>query len=146
MVFIAHLASTLYMVGLIWFVQIVHYPLHGYVGASRFSEYQHLHMNWTSLAVGPAMLIEAGTTLFLVMEPVANVPSWVFWMGGLLLLIIWASTGLLQVPLHNGLLEHFDAERHKQLVRTNWIRTICWTCRGGLVLYVIHLLMRSSHQ
>lgn len=34
-----HLAATFYMVGVIWFVQIVHYPLLEKVGTDRFSTY-----------------------------------------------------------------------------------------------------------
>jgi len=141
LVFIANVASTLYMMGLIWFVQVVHYPLHGHVGTAQFSEYQQLHMSWTGLVVGPAMMIEALTTLYLVIDPIQQVPTWYFWLGGILLLFIWASTGLLQVPLHNGLLDQFNEYRHSQLVRSNWIRTICWTFRGALVLYIMNLLL-----
>ena len=137
---VLHVASTLYMVGLIWFVQVVHYPLHGHVGPANFSEYQQLHMSWTGLVVGPPMLIEAATTLYFVANPIANIPAWIPWLGGGLLLLVWMSTGLLQVPLHNGLLEHFDPERHRLLVLSNWIRTIGWTARGVLVLYVLHVL------
>jgi hypothetical protein len=35
LVLLANLAATFFMVGLIWFVQIVHYPLFGQVGRDR---------------------------------------------------------------------------------------------------------------
>ena len=141
MVLLLHTASTLYMVGLIWFVQVVHYPLHGHVGTASFTQYQHLHMNWTGYVVGPAMLVEALTAVLLIVNPIENIPSWLPWLGAGLLSLIWASTGLLQVPLHNGLLEYFDPSRHRNLVLSNWIRTICWTARGVLVLYILHLML-----
>lgn len=60
--------STLYMVGLIWFVQLVHYPLMSRVGPGAYPDYQRGHQAFTSLAVGPAMLVELIASLGLVVE------------------------------------------------------------------------------
>ena len=65
LVFLSQIASTLYMTGLIWFVQIVHYPLLGAVGGSEFSAYEQRHMSLTTWVVAPTMLVEAGTALLL---------------------------------------------------------------------------------
>ena len=81
MILFAHSAATLYMTGLIWFVQLVHYPLHGHVGADAFLEYQAHHVQWTGLAVGPAMLIEAIGALLLVVSPPFEIPNWQLWLG-----------------------------------------------------------------
>jgi hypothetical protein len=35
-----HLAATWFMVGLIWVIQIVHYPLFTSVGSDSFAEYE----------------------------------------------------------------------------------------------------------
>ena len=51
-------ASTLAMVGLIWFVQIVHYPLFAQVGREGFSGYEQAHQNRTTFVVAPLMLVE----------------------------------------------------------------------------------------
>ena len=142
LIFILHLGSTLYMVGLIWFVQLVHYPLHGWVGTQTFALYQQKHMQWTSLAVGPAMLIEAATTLFLFLYPMQKLPSWAFLVGLILLGIVWLSTAFLQVPAHNQLLHSFNSSAHNTLVWSNWIRTIAWTARGALILWLTLLLIR----
>ena len=55
------LFSTLAMVGLIWFVQVVHYPLFAKVGSAGFTEYEQLHQQRTTLVVAPLMLTEAAT-------------------------------------------------------------------------------------
>ena len=52
-------ASTLYMTGVIWFVQIVHYPLMARVGGAQFREYSRLHQLQTTWVVAPAMLAAA---------------------------------------------------------------------------------------
>ena len=143
MLFLFHIASTLYMVGLIWFVQLVHYPLHGSVGVEQFVTYQQRHMQWTSFAVGPAMLIEAGTTVLLCLSPHKDFPLWAVYTGLGLLLLIWLSTAVFQVPFHNQLLSEFNASAHNNLVLSNWIRTFGWTLRGILVIWLTSLLIKT---
>jgi hypothetical protein len=134
---LAHLASTVYMVGLIWFVQVVHYPLLGAVSESEFSSYEQRHMSLTTWVVGPPMLIEAATAVLLFWFRPADVPLWSVWVGGVALATIWLSTALLQVPCHEALSKGFDADVHRRLVSTNWIRTIAWSLRGLLVLWMV---------
>ena len=140
--FLLHLGSTLYMVGLIWFVQVVHYPLHASVGPSSFAMYQKQHMQWTSYVVGPPMLIEAVTTLLLFAYTPQQIPSWAPILGLVLLGIVWLSTAIFQVPLHNQLLSQFNISAHQGLVWTNWIRTLMWSARGILVLWLTSLLIK----
>ena len=64
--FLVHLVATAYMVGVIWFVQIVHYPLMLEVGDAAFCRYSRLHQSRTSYVVGPPMLIEALSGLALI--------------------------------------------------------------------------------
>jgi hypothetical protein len=139
--FLLHLSSTFFMVGLIWFVQTVHYPLHAYVGNQAFTNYQNQHMTRTGLIVGLPMLVEALTTVYFLLNPFHPVPDWAFEAGGCLLFLIWAFTGLVQVPLHHSLSIQFDSEIHKRLVLTNWVRTIFWTARGVIVLYILSALI-----
>jgi hypothetical protein len=46
-----------------------------------------------------------------------------------LLLAVWGSTFLLQVPCHERLSAGWDEAVHARLVATNWIRTAGWTLR-----------------
>jgi hypothetical protein len=79
---LAHAAATLFMVGVIWFVQVVHYPLFARVGTPDFSTYSIRHTRLTGLVVGPAMLLEAATAVALVVwtPPGISVPPLV-WAG-----------------------------------------------------------------
>ena len=133
-VLMINFASTLYMVGLIWFVQLVHYPLLKGVGNEGFADYLNRHQRWTTFAVGPPMIAEAFSTMLLVWYP-PPVNTALILLGAGLLLIIWVSTALLQVPCHAKLERGFDEPTHRQLVLTNWIRTLCWSLRGLLVCW-----------
>ena len=73
-VLLAHLAVTLFMVGVIWFVQVVHYPLFAKVGSERFVLYSKAHSRLTTYVVGPPMLVEAATALLLVFRRPEGVP------------------------------------------------------------------------
>lgn len=124
------------MVGLIWFVQIVHYPLMNRVGKEAFRLYADAHSRLTSLVVGPPMLLEATTAVLLLLFRPESVTLPQVLLGIALLAAAWLSTYFLQVPCHRVLGNGFDAATHRFLVRSNWLRTAAWTGRGFLVLYL----------
>jgi hypothetical protein len=124
------------MVGLIWFVQIVHYPLMNRVGSGIFKDYEALHLSRTTWVVVPLMLTELGTNLLLFWFP-AGLSRALLGFGLVLLSLIWLSTFFLQVPQHRRLSRGFDASTHRRLVRSNWFRTWLWTARGFWTLWLL---------
>jgi uncharacterized membrane protein len=135
-----HVFATLFMVGLIWFVQIVHYPLFADVGADRFRAYEESHQRLTTWVVGPAMLVELSTAVLLLKYGQPNSTS-LAWTGLALVGVIWISTATLSVPAHNSLTVEYTTAAYNNLVSTNWIRTIAWTTRGFLVLAITYRTM-----
>jgi len=133
----AHALATLAMAGVIWFVQVVHYPLMARVGQDTFARYASAHSRRTARVVGPLMIIEALTAMALIRFPEAAAPPMLPIIGLGLLMIIWASTFWLQVPCHRRLAQGFDPAVHRRLVRSNWIRTAAWTLRGLLALQLL---------
>ncbi len=131
LLFKAHLFFTLYMAGLIWFVQVVHYPLMGKVGEADFISYENAHTRLTSWVTAPPMLLELGSGAFLLYF---SPSSMVFQANLLGIALLWASTFFIQVPLHNQLSRAFSYRAHRRLVNSNWIRTALWTGRGILLL------------
>ncbi len=130
------------MTGLIWFVQVVHYPLLRAVGSSDYAAYQDQHMRLTTLVVAPLMLLEAATALWLVRDRPVFVTRAQAWIGLGLLAVIWSSTAFLSVPRHEALRHGFDASAHAALLATNWIRTAAWTGRSLLLL----VTLRAAHR
>lgn len=113
--------------GLIWIVQLVHYPSFRYVSSDRFVAFHQHHTRSISLIVLPLMLIELGLGMVLVWQS-----DWGgrYIMALVLVGLIWASTFLIQVPDHNALGEGKDDLLIDRLVKTNWIRTILWTAKA----------------
>jgi len=134
---LSQFAATWAMVGLIWLVQVVHYPLLRMVGSGAFQPYHYNHTRLISWIVGPPMLVEGITAAVLVWYRPASVPRLAALVGISLLLVIWASTAFLQVPQHNRLARGFESEAYRKLVATNWLRTIAWSLRGLLTAWMV---------
>ena len=141
LVLLIHAAATLFMTGLIWFVQVVHYPLFARVGGGGYRGYQIEHMRRTGWVVGPAMLAELGSGVALVWLRPAAVVDALVWLGLGLLAVIWLSTALVQVPRHDALASGWDERAGRDLVATNWLRTAAWSARGLLVLAMLATVM-----
>ena len=132
------------MFGIILVVQIVHYPLFAHVGAASYVAYQAEHMARITWIVLPLMTAELVTAGLLAWWQPLGLPAWQVWTGLALVLLIWASTGFVQAPLHSTLTHGFDPDVHHRLVLTNWIRTAAWTLRTGLVLWMLFLQLGSK--
>ena len=143
-ILIANFAATFFMVGLIWLIQIVHYPLFDLVGLESYPEYQQSHQTLITPIVGPVMLIELVTAFLLVIQRPGSVPAWIPYSAFGLLIIIWASTAFIQVPCHESLTRAFDPEVHSRLVFSNWIRTAGWSLRGILMTCAILAAMNAK--
>ncbi|MHC4958884.1 MAG: hypothetical protein ACYTGN_10965 [Planctomycetota bacterium] len=128
-----HAGATLYMAGLIWFVQVVHYPLFAAVGRDGFQRYEGEHTRLTGWVVGPPMILELVTSVLLALLQ----PGPLTWTGLALVVVIWLSTALLQMPAHRKLMAGFDASVQQRLVKTNWLRTAAWSARGVLALLLL---------
>lgn len=128
--------STCALFGLIWFVQIVHYPLHALVGPQEFPRYEAEHANRTGYVAAPLMLLELATAAAMLLSRFrpAQIPAHQAWFGLVLVALIWLCTFAVQVPLHNRLHREHNRDSIQQLIRTNWLRTVLWTLRAVLVL------------
>lgn len=131
---LANLALSLYMTGLIWFVQIVHYPLFLAIPPESFPAYERRHQFLTAFVTAPPMVAELLASLALLF---ALPHIRLYWATSALTLLLWASTFFLQVPLHNRLSILFDPATAQSLVSTNWLRTAAWTLRSTLLLWAL---------
>ena len=137
LVLLLHLFTTVFMTGVIWMIQILHYPLFNMVGRENFSAYEAAHSNLISLIVAPAMLLELGFTAWIFFVPPASVPSSLNWLNTILLAIIWLSTAFLQVPQHSILSSGFNEKAYQFLVNSNWIRTVAWSARAVIASIMV---------
>jgi hypothetical protein len=139
-----HMAATWAMVGFIWTIQLLNYPLMGAVGEPSFSSYEVVHQRRVVavLAVfAPLELISAAAIAI----GVSGVPSWLSMSAGAVLALVWLSTGVYFGPVHGRLAHRFDALLHRKLVRHNWFRTLAWSLRGGAALVMVAMVASGSN-
>jgi len=130
------LAVGAFMAGVIWFVQIVHYPLMADVGRGAWVAYEERHRRLTTFVVAGPMLAEP------VLAGVVLARGEHIWIGcGLLVAAVvpLLVTALVSVAEHERLSAGFDAASHRRLVRTNWLRTAGWTAYAVLAAVLVSL-------
>ena len=130
-------AASWYMVGFIWTMQILHYPLFDRVGRDAFTAYETEHNRRFGLLVGPGIVLVAVTSVIQLVTLPMSTPLVAAIAEILLLVVIIVSTVLYQAPQHARLSSGFDAAVYRTLVRSNWVRTGAWSALGVLDLWLI---------
>ena len=131
----ANLAVGWGLLVLIWLVQLIIYPGFHRISHEEFAAYHRWYVLRISSIVLPLMMAELILAIWWVL---ADNYSSVSITSGLLVIVVWLSTFLLQVPIHNRLKAGKDDKRIQRLVVTNWIRTAAWSLKGCAVsIYMI---------
>ena len=130
---IVNLFISSFMLGLILVTQIVSYPLFLKVEVSNFSIFHDDYVNRISFIAVPVMLGE----LF-----ISTLVYFYFntYLGFIILLstiLIFISTFIIQVPLHNKLKLANNRKHIIKLVNTNWIRTLLWLVKSIFSFLII---------
>ena len=127
---VANAASAWVMTGVIWFVQVVHYPLLAVVPVESARETAVAHQARTARVVMVPMVVEGASTLWLMFDRPGSVPWWLAWLGGVCVAVALLSTVLLSVPRHGRMASGPTATVGRELVLTNWPRTVAWSAHG----------------
>jgi hypothetical protein len=134
---LTHAASTLVLVGIIWTVQIVHYPLMALVGTQRFVAYESAHAPRMAAVVMLPWTLQGATTAGLLIARPSALPWWLVLGAAIAAAVPVLVTVTASVPAHARLGLGFDASVHRRLVRTNWIRTAAWTAHAPIALAMV---------
>ena len=136
MISLTHLVFTSIMVGIIWVIQLVHYPSFYFIQKDIFVSFQKFHMDKIAIIVAPVMLIELITGILLIyMETNIDI---VLSISLFILIAIWVLTAIYFYKAHQNLMSGYNEEIISQLIKLNWIRTILWTFR--LILFFIYFV------
>ncbi len=143
---IAHVAATLFMVGLIWTIHVVHYPLFAEVGAENYVDYQSAHVERIGIVLAFPWLLE-GVTLLGVMALAVErrelrVPALV---GAVAMAVVLVISGVWSAPAHGELADGFDAAVHDRLMTANLVRTLAWSLCGASAVWVMARVWRESN-
>ena len=124
--------STSIMVGVIWVIQLLHYPSFHFINDQKYIEFQHFHMQRISIIVIPAMLIELASALLLAyfFESSLTIILLALVMG------IWAITLIFFTNMHQKLTDGYNHSIVNRLVQINWYRTALWSLRLIILLSI----------
>lgn len=119
------------MVGVIWVIQLVHYPSFHFVDNFRYSNFQSFHMRSISYVVIPLMLTEVLTLILLVYT--INRMDIALILSAIMLFAVWVITAVFFSGAHQKLTLGYDKSVVDGLIKMNWLRTLLWTLRLILV-------------
>lgn len=134
-----------YMTGVIWLIQLSHYPSFLDIDPARFLNFHDKHNQAMTLIVGPIMVLELATAGLLVLpmtlegtQTWGEVLNWGLILNLLAVILLWGFTFLVSVPIHAKLGQGYDQVLIQSLVVTNWWRTALWSFRSvGLLAAVV---------
>ena len=127
-----NLLSTSVMVGVIWIIQLLHYPSFHFINEKNYIEFQHFHMQRISFIVVPVMLIELASALLIAYFFESSLTIILL----ALVLGIWAITFIFFTNMHQKLTNGYDHSIVDRLVQINWSRTALWSLRLIILLSI----------
>ena len=126
------------MAGIIWFVQVIHYPLFAGIVGEPSAGYARDNQRRTSRVVLPPMLVEALAAAWIAAWPPPAVGQAATRVGLAMVGLLWLSTLAVQMPLHGRLArDGHTAATVSRLVLSNWPRTLLWTTRAVLAAWML---------
>lgn len=137
---VIHLAATLFMVGLIWTIHYVHYPLFANVGESTYASFQAAHIERIGKLLFVPWLTEGITLIgvlalaFLGGHRALRVLAVI---NGAAMAVVLVISGFWSAPAHAKLADGFDTSIHDQLMTVNLIRTLAWTVCGICAIWIV---------
>ena len=152
---IIHVLATWFMVGLIWTVHHLHYPLLGTAGRlgrgpegmRYYDTLQSEHVD----RIGDLLLLPwltEGLTL-LALLAAACLGGWrrmrlAMLVNGAAMGVVLAISGFWSAPAHGRLLDRFDASTYDGLMTANLVRTLAWTVCGAAAVWSLVIVTRDD--
>ncbi len=136
---ILNIFASFFLCGLIWTIQVVHYPYFLFTGQKEFPDAMAFHRGRISILVVPVMITEIVTSAWLSFHASLFTPLHVA--GLIIVLLIWVITFSIQVPLHAKLSAQTSRSLVQSLVRSNRWRTTLWTVKSALGIWLLKLII-----
>jgi hypothetical protein len=129
----ANLVVAAALAGLIWTIQVVHYPLFALVGADAWPRYETQHQRRITWVVAPLMVANVGLGVALFAQEGSGLSA----VNAGLAIAIFAATGLVYAPMHGALQSSGGEAAIARLVRANWARTLAWTVQLAVAVALV---------
>ena len=136
---------TLYNTGVIWVLQLNHYPLYAKVGQREFRDYMTSHNGRILLPIVLPSIAAFISSLLLLWQRPVEIPNWSVWLVNALNAATLLSTFFVQGPAHNALArDDYSEILIRRIITTNWLRTVAWTVNGLLLLWMTAMVIGAK--
>ncbi|MEY4228632.1 MAG: hypothetical protein RLZ84_1224, partial [Actinomycetota bacterium] len=131
------------MVGLIWTIHVVHYPLFAEVGDATYVAFQSAHVDRIGKLLFVPWLTEGATLLallwltFIAGRRELRTPVMI---GAIAMAVVLVISGFWSAPAHGELMDGFDSAVHDRLMTANLIRTLAWSVRGITAIWILAIV------
>ena len=133
-IFITHLISNAIMIGVISITQLITYPSFLKIQRDKFPDFHKNYVRAISFVAVPAMVLELFTLIYMNIY----ISNLILMKSLLVLIMLWLITFIIIVPIHNQLSKEFNQEKIISIIRYNWIRTVLWTSKIFIILYIFY--------
>jgi hypothetical protein len=144
---VVHLIATWFMVGLIWTIHVVHYPLFAEVGEATYVAFQKAHVDRIGPLLALPWAVEGIAAALILLIAVTSrdrqlLPPAVI--GAVAMGVVLAVSGFWSAPAHGELADGFDPDVHQRLMNADLVRTLAWTVRGFTAAWIVAIVWRRA--
>lgn len=146
-VVLVHLVATWFMVGLIWTIHFVHYPLFAEVGEATYVAYQAAHVDRIGVVLALPWAVEGITAAMILLLAFKDRDRQLLppaLIGAMAMGVILVISGFWSAPAHGELADGFDADVHRRLMNADLVRTVAWTVRGAVAAWIVAIVWRRT--
>lgn len=139
---IIQLISSGAILGVLWYLQLVHYPLLKKV-KDNFTAYETLSVRKILFFMTPWIILDVLVNVILALNLSSGFAGII--MGIILALSIftWLMTFFFQIDIQQELLSGFSLKSLKSVIRSSLIRTIIWSFKVALLVYYVFIIHSS---
>lgn len=144
---IVHVLATWFMVGMIWTIHLVHYPLFAEVGPESYVGFQSEHVERIGALLAVPWLTEGLTLVvllwFVLVGKRRDIATPVL-VGAMAMATVLVISGFWSAPAHGELADGFDAAVHDRLMTANLVRALAWSVRGACATWIVVIVTRPQ--
>ena len=136
-IFYTHLLLCIGVTAILWFMQIVHYPLLPYVDAGKWTQFSEKRRMFTTMVIYPLMAFEALTGIALILIATQSKTYGLLATSIVLLIALLIYTLAYLNPQFKKINSPDDVANQQRFLKLHWVRTIGWTIRVMLFVLIL---------
>lgn len=144
---VIHLVASWFLVGLIWTIHTVHYPLFAEVGDATYIAFQAEHVERIGRLLLVPWAVEGVTAAIVLLVAIGARDRGLLppaLIGAAAMGVVLVISGFWSAPAHGELADGFDAAVHDRLMTADLVRTLAWTVRGACAAWIVAVVWRRA--